>query len=297
MIDERRLTFGEHLHELRGHVMRAVLYVAVAGAICLVFQDRLLSIVLWPQQRVGGSGREERLAAGAESLEAVLADVRARPLAGRPLEERREVGRRLAAAMRELQGGPDPRVAFLSPQEPFMAYLKVALICALFLSSPFIARELWGFVAAGLHDNEQRWVRLFAPLSFVCFLAGVLFGYFVLIPTSLTYLETYGSQDLVVATITLDGYLDLFFDLTLAVGLTFEVPIVLVFLSLIGVVDAAQLAGFRRYFVLVATIFAAIITPTGDPITLIVVTLPILALYEVGLLSVKSLERRRMIQT
>ncbi|HVY60642.1 MAG TPA: twin-arginine translocase subunit TatC, partial [Planctomycetota bacterium] len=204
-----------------------------------------------------------------------------------------EVGRKLALVIRALTAGPDPRVAFLSPQEPLLAYLKVSLICALFISSPFIARELWKFIAAGLKETEQRWVRFFGPLSYLCFAAGAAFGYFVLIPVGLEYLETYGSSDLVVPTITLDGYLDLFLGMTLAVGITFEVPIILVFLSLIGLVDSARLASFRRYFLLVATVFAAVITPTGDPLTLCIVTAPILVLYEIGIISVKAIERRK----
>lgn len=291
-MDDRRLTFGEHLDELRGHVIRCLVYLGLALVLCMIFQDQLLTVVTWPQQRVGAAGREERFAQAAEDLETVLADVRAKPLAKRAPEERVAIGRRLAAVLRTLSAGPDPRLNFLSPQEAFLSYLKVAFICAIFVASPLIAVELWKFVAAGLHAHEQRWVRLFGPASFVCFLVGVLFGYFVLIPTTLEYLETYGSSDLLIATITLDGYLDLFLGLTLAIGLIFEVPFVLVFLSLLGLVNAQMLRGFRRYFVLVATIFAAIVTPTGDPLTLALVTVPILVLYEAGILAVQFLERR-----
>jgi sec-independent protein translocase protein TatC len=190
-----------------------------------------------------------------------------------------------------MRAGPDARLSFISPTEAFFAYLQVAFICALFVSSPLVFWELWRFAAAGLRDDELRWVRIFAPVSYACFVGGILFGYFLLIPMSLSYLETYGSTELVFATITLDAYLDIFLGLTLAVGLMFEVPVVLAFLALLGLVRVDQLTAFRRYWLLAATLISAVITPTGDPITLAICTIPMLVLYEVGIIAVKALER------
>lgn len=283
-MDDRRLSFAEHLDELRGCVVRAVLWLCLSCGACLFFQDQLMRVVLFPQQKVASVGREERSADAALELEAVLAEVRARPAGATPTAaEKRALGARFAAVFTRLAAEPDAPLAFLSPQEAFLAYIQVSFICGLFVASPLVARELWRFIAAGLHDHEQRWVRIFAPLTFACFAGGALFGYFVLIPVSLEYLETYGATDLVVPSITLDSYLGLFFAMTFALGLIFEVPLVAVFLSLLGVVDAAILAEYRRYWMLAATIIAALITPTGDPLTLSIVVLPLIVLYEIGI--------------
>jgi sec-independent protein translocase protein TatC len=292
-MDTRQLTFGEHLEELRAHVVRSVAYFAVALLVCLLFQDPLLSVVLWPQQRIAADGRDDRFARAAAELEQALALVRAPGFESAPPERRVEAGRLLDRALKTIQSGPDARLNFLSPQAAFLAYLKVAFICAIFVSSPLVIWELWRFVAAGLHDSEKRHVRLFAPLSLVCFAGGALFGYFLLIPISLSYLESYGSPELMTATITLEAYLDLFLGLTLAIGLMFEVPLVAAFLSVVGIVSLEQLVRFRRHWLFAACLIAAIITPTGDPITLAICTAPLLVLYEIGIIAVRVLERPR----
>jgi sec-independent protein translocase protein TatC len=295
LASERELTFGEHLDELRAHVIRAIVYLSLALLICLIFQESLMRLVLWPQHHaIDTEDHADRMSTAAVDLEAVLASVRAGAFERGTPQERRALGARFARVFAAIAREPDARLGFLAPQEAFFAYMKVAFICALFLASPFVATELWKFIAEGLHAHEARWVRVFGPVSYVCFAGGALFGYFTLIPSSLEYLETYGSRDLVVPMITLDAYLDLFLGLTLAVGLAFEVPVIMVFLSLIGIVDGAQLAGFRRYYIFVATVAAAAITPTGDPLTMSLVGVPLLLLYELGITLVRFIERRNL---
>jgi len=290
-MDTRQLTFGEHLEELRAHVIRAVTYICVALCGCLFFQEELLTVVVRPQQRVAAEGRPDRMIEAAVALEGALALVRDPGFATATAAQRLEAGARLDRAFVILRSGPEGRLSFLSPQEAFFAYVKVAFICALFIASPLVFLELWRFAAAGLHDAERRYVTVFAPLSYACFVAGALFGYFILIPVSLEYLESYGSTELLTASITLDAYLDLFLGLTLAVGLMFEVPVIAAFLSLLGIVDAAMLREYRRYWLLAAVVIAAVVTPTSDPFTLAICTAPLLALYEVGIIAVQTLER------
>ncbi len=346
-MEERRLTIGEHLEELRRHVLRALIYVFAAAGVCLVFQESLMTVVIWPHARVAREIAREARLRGERSIvdilrEAVRNQERLdlgvgafddvdRKAAERLLDEQRELLAEVPDASPEkrealkarvaelrartealartvapipeppeptrLDGDADPlpeispQLQFLGYQDAFLAYLKVALICALFFASPLVAFEIWRFIAEGLYSAERRWVHIFAPLTFGCFIAGVLFGYFILLPASLRYLATYGSTALVVPTITLDEYLGLFLALTLLIGLVFELPLVLIFLSLIGMVSSGALRGFRRYFLLIAIIIAALITPTGDPWTLGLVTLPLLGLYELGILGVRAVER------
>ncbi|MBI3723769.1 twin-arginine translocase subunit TatC [bacterium] len=178
----------------------------------------------------------------------------------------------------------------LSYMESFMAYMKVSLACALFLASPLIGRQLWQFVAAGLHRHEKRWVRIFFPVSILAFAVGAAFGYYVLIPAGLRFLATYGA-DYIVGQFALSEYLSLFINLTLVVGLIFELPLVMTFLSLVGLVKANVYGRYRRYWILAATIIAAIISPTPDPFTLILCTIPLVVLYEVGIVLARVVSR------
>ncbi|RME71522.1 MAG: preprotein translocase subunit TatC, partial [Planctomycetota bacterium] len=177
--------------------------------------------------------------------------------------------------------------------DAFLGYFKVALLAAVIVAFPYFLYEIWRFVSEGLEPHERFWVQVFAPASLVLFVAGVAFGWTVLLPITLQYLLGYGSPELFQAGITMDSYLELIFWLDVGVGIMFELPLVIVFAWIVGMVDSARLAGWRRYFVLVAFIIAAVITPTGDPVTLTIAALPMLALYEIGYVAVRLLEARR----
>src|SRR5262249_6122391 len=154
---------------------------------------------------------------------------------------------------------------------------RVAMVFALFVASPLVARELWKFVAAGLHKNEKRYVRWFAPLTFLAFITGACFGYFILIPAGLKFLATYGDENMV-GQFNLAAYLSLFLQFTLVVGLIFELPLIMNFVALLGFVSPDQFSGFRRYWVLVAFVLAAILAPAGDPLSLVLCATPLLVL-------------------
>jgi Tat protein translocase TatC len=293
-------------------VLRGLLAVLLIGIVTLFFQDELMSVVVWPHRMAAEQVQEQRLENASEGDSArerwlTLAEAadRVQRAAGKPMGEGIAEAERVRAA-RELEEAlikldearvrvddTSMRLTFLTYQETFLAHLKLCFLAALVLSLPYLLWEIWSFVAEGLHGNEKRWVHIFAPMSVAFFVAGVLFNYFVLTPFSLAYLATYGKATLFTAGITVDGYLSLFFGLSLGMGLIFELPLVLTFLSLIHVVQAAQLRTYRRYFLLVATIVAAFVTPTGDPWTLALATAPLLLLYEVGILAVSMVERGR----
>jgi Tat protein translocase TatC len=311
-VDERRLTFGEHLEELRGHVGRSAVYLVVAMCLSLLAQSPLMRFVTAPHfeamreiaaarraAALADREREGRVVAAARALDAALADARV-GAADAALAAR--ISNAFAVLAREAPSGAtgtaealsfDARLRVLGPTDSFFAHMKVALIAAIFFASPLIARELWGFVAAGLHPNEQRWVRLFGPLTYAFFVAGSAFGYYALIPQTLAYLADYGSADLFTQAVSVEGYIDLFFGLTLALGIVFELPLVLVFLSLVGFVTSASLREWRRYWIFAATVVAAVVSPTGDPLTLAICAVPLVLLYEVGIVWIRFLERRQ----
>ena len=357
--DERGMTIGEHLEELRWRVLRGLLWVTLAASVCLYFQDTIMRLALWPythtrdqtfteaqaaeatkhlEARVvklasSAVAEDDGIARAAEELDRVRAIARekAKPSLGelqtlrdvqddlRPrLDELKERYRILAAqdpidaalldglerqhAALEKEAAavrgqaarlarplldaravaPSAHVRSDSPSDVFMAYLKLALLAGLFVASPLVVREIWGFVAAGLYAHEKKYINLFGPLSFAAFVCGFLFGYLLLIPLGLKFLGTYGASDLFEVQYSVHGYLSTFIGLSLVSGAIFELPLIMTFMAAIGFVTPAKFRAFRRYWILVAFIIAAILTPP-DGVTQIIMAIPLLGLYELGI--------------
>ena len=165
-----------------------------------------------------------------------------------------------------------------------MTYFKVAIIFGLFFSIPMILYEMWKFIGAGLYANEQQWVLVFLPFSVALFFGGALFGYFSVIPVALGFLAGWGA-DMVEMSFTLSNYVGLFFTLTVLLGLVFQTPLVMIFLGKIGMVTPAGFRSARKWAAMGSVIFAALVTPP-DPLSWSLVALPMIALYELGILLV-----------
>ncbi len=180
----------------------------------------------------------------------------------------------------------------LSYQEGFINYIKVALICSALIGTPFMGWEIWKFVKAGLYPHERKWVTVFAPLSLAPFVIGVVFGYTLLIPVGLEYLASYASPDVVTVGIRLSDYLSLFIILTLVTGIIFELPLVMSFLSLVDILRPEDYSAYRRWFILGALFVAAFITPP-DVITQVMLGVPIMFLYEIGIIAARITVARR----
>lgn len=183
-----------------------------------------------------------------------------------------------------------PPIAISYP-ESFMSYFKVALVFGLFFSTPLILYEMWKFVGAGLYPNEQRYVLIFLPFSIGLFFGGALFGYFSVIPVALEFLAGWGA-DLVELNFTISNYVGLFFTLTIILGLTFQTPLVMIFLSKIGAVGAEGFRSARKWAIMASVIFAAIVTPP-DPLSWSLVAGPMILLYELGILIVSAASRKK----
>jgi Tat protein translocase TatC len=171
----------------------------------------------------------------------------------------------------------------LNYTEGFFTYLKVSFVAGIFIASPVVIYELWKFVAEGLYPNERRYVYYFAPASLGLFLCGMLFGFYVMIPFGLRFLLAMGG-DIATPLIRLNEYISLLVVLTLVLGIVFELPLVMLFLVKIGLVTPQQYREQWRYAYFAMVVLAAIITPTGDPINLSIVSVPMIGLYEVGIL-------------
>ncbi len=170
----------------------------------------------------------------------------------------------------------------LSYTEAFFSHLKVAFLVGLLIGLPWITYEIWLFIAAGLYQNERSAVAPFLPFSLMGLVLGGTFAYFVLIPVGLTYLGSYGDPELVDPDFTLTNYLSLVFTLLIGMGLVFQLPLVMVFLSRSGMVTPEQMRQHQRFAILGSLIIGAFLTPP-DVVTQLLMAVPMILLYQAGI--------------
>jgi sec-independent protein translocase protein TatC len=175
------------------------------------------------------------------------------------------------------RNGLDQKLVYLNPTEPFNMYLKVGLFTGIFVASPFILYQVWLFVSPGLYKKEKRYVLPFMFSSVGLFMAGGFFGYRVVYPAALEFLIQYGRQ--FQPMITIGEYTNLFLTIVLGLGLIFETPILVFFLSLMGVITAGWMWRNFRYSLLGIFVIAAIITPTTDVVNMCIFAGPMVGLY------------------
>ena len=177
---------------------------------------------------------------------------------------------------------PNGKPIYIDLTEFIGTAMKASLLVGLFASLPFVLYQIVMFVAPGLTPRERGYLYALMPASLLAFLAGAAFGYFILIPPMVDFLLNFGG-DIASAQIRISSYISLMLTLLFWMGIVFETPIVLFFLSKIGVVTPEFLARQRRYAIVAAFILGAAITPTFDPINQSLVAVPIIVLYEVGI--------------
>lgn len=178
---------------------------------------------------------------------------------------------------------------FSGAVDAFSIRLKVVVFLGFALALPVVLFQLWRFIVPGLTSRERHLAIPFVLSSVVLFALGGLFAYLVL-PRGLSFLLGFAGEGFV-PLLTADKYLGFVMLVTLAFGLSFEFPIVLIFLGWAGVVSAAQLRKWRRYTILFLAIFAAVITPTGDPVTMSAMMIPMYLFYEAAILIVRFLKK------
>ena len=179
----------------------------------------------------------------------------------------------------------------LTPLEPLSVRLKTAFVIGLFLGGPVIFYQLWRFITPGLTTSERRYALPFVTISQVMFALGILFAYFV-IPFGLRTLLGFGGPG-IEPFLSASEYLSFFLTLSIAFGLVFELPLVLIFLALVGVISAAGLRKARPYAILASVVVSAFITPTNDALTLFFMAGPMILFYEVSIVAAWLIERSR----
>jgi Tat protein translocase TatC len=238
---EARMTFGEHIEELRGRLLKSVVFLMVATVASLFFYDELVLFITRPH----------------------------------------------VAAMQFLKVPEnDQKLIAGGYAAPVLATMKLGFIVALFVSSPFIGYQIWAFISAGLYKHERKYVVLFAPISYALFAAGCAFGYLFLVRVCLMGLANTGMAggDVVAPQYMFTDYLNLVTTLTILLGAVFQLPLVMVFLSKIGLVAPPTYNKYQRLAILCNLIAAAFIAPP-DVISMCVVAVPMILLYEIGVVA------------
>lgn len=178
----------------------------------------------------------------------------------------------------------DMRPVVLSPQEGVFQDLKLAMLIALLFAAPLLLFQIWAFIRAGLYDNERRAIGPYLPMIILLFISGVAFGYFVMLPIILRELETWLPIEKVNIQNRLQEYLSLFYTFTFWLGMIFEVPVVMMILSRVGIVSSRGFLKAWRWAVLGGVVAGAVLNPAPDVMTQMIFAAPIVGLYLFGCL-------------
>ncbi len=260
--NEKEMTFWDHLDELRKVFFRIVIAVVLLACIAFFFKDFLFNIILAPQRS-----------------DFILY----------------RFFNRLAAdfAIPSLEAG-DFHVDLINTQltSQFMIHMSVALYTGILLASPYIIYTLFGFINPALHTAERRTcIKILVPACLL-FLFGIFLNYYVIFPLSFRFLATYQVSETVTNLISMSSYISSFTMLSLLLGTAFEIPVIAYFLAKLHLITAGMLKKFRKHSLVAILIVAAIITPTSDVFTLLLVSAPLYLLYELSVIVVSRTNSR-----
>ena len=176
----------------------------------------------------------------------------------------------------------------------FTLQINSSLLIGITLGFPYLLWEIWLFIKPALHEKERRAASGFVFYATFLFVLGIMFGYYIITPMSVNFLSGYTVSSSIQNLFTIDSYISSVATLTLASGVVFQLPILVYILSSLGILTPAFMRNGRRYAIVVILIIAAVITPTPDMMTMVVVSLPLFILYEVGIVVAGVVERRKL---
>lgn len=174
--------------------------------------------------------------------------------------------------------------------QPFL-YFKIILVAGLVLASPFILYQLWKFVAPGLYHKEKKWVAQITIYTSLCFISGIVFSYFVMVPSMLAFAANFGTQQ-IKNIIDVNEFFSFLIMIILASGILFEMPVAAYILAKFGIVKAKTMSKYRRHSIIIILIVAAVATPTPDPISQLIFAAPLFVLYEISIIIAKIAEKK-----
>lgn len=187
----------------------------------------------------------------------------------------------------------NPSLVFLAPAEAFWMHLKVSFVAGLMLSLPLILHQLWKFIAPGLLAKEKKYIAPFVVIATMLFLTGAAFCFLLVLPFAMGFLLTYKTGSMT-PMLSVGNYVDFCLKFILSFGAVFELPIAIVFLTRMGIVTPRTLAKNRKYAILLAFVAGAILTPTPDAFNQTLMAVPIIILYEAGILVSRFFVKKKM---
>lgn len=182
-------------------------------------------------------------------------------------------------------------LVYTGPLDKFMAHLKLGIICGVILSCPFWLYQLWKFIAPGLYQKEKKYMFGFISVGSTLFLAGCAFSYYLVLPMAFHFLFTFGG-DTDKPMITIESYLSFFSQMCLMFGVSFELPLILIILGMMGLISQAFLKEKRRYAIMILALVSGLITPP-DIMSMLMMLAPMIGLYEIGVFFVGFFEKKR----
>jgi sec-independent protein translocase protein TatC len=194
--------------------------------------------------------------------------------------------------MRPLENAGVDKLTTLGVTEAFMQILKVSIYAGLIATLPFILYQFWAFIMPALYENERRHVLPYTAATAGLFLGGVVFAYFIVLPVGLKFLVGYGSEQFN-QLLQAERYITFVATFLLAFGLVFELPLVMMLLAWTGLVDHLRMRKVRKYAIVVEAVLAMVITPSQDPFSMMLMLVPLVLLYEVGIWLAKMVGKRR----
>lgn len=261
--EEREMTFLEHLEELRWHLIRIFIAVVIGAVVAFSFKNIIFdSIILAPNSPDFITNR--LLCQFAE-----LVKVPALCINQKSVE-----------------------LISIKMSGQFTTHINISLVAGIIIAFPYIFWEFWSFFRPALYEKERKYSRGAVMSASLLFMTGISFGYFVIIPLSINFLGNYSVSDVVTNQININSYIGSVTSVALASGITFELPIVVFFLARIGVVTPEFMRKYRKHSLVVILVMAAVITPP-DVFSQLLVTLPLVVLYEVSIFIAARVIRNR----
>jgi sec-independent protein translocase protein TatC len=336
LFEHTKMTFGEHLDELRRALVKAVLSLAIGVSIGLAFGGYLIDHVQTPLKEAlkdyykrverakylkilkddrargfavpedlegaadllaeQGLVTEEHLVdkyALAEILAKVAPDAVNKSAIARPSDDDSVKLENLVPfrIYHSIEDDPRVRVVGLAMEEPFVIWMKAAFVIGAVISSPFVFYFIWQFVAAGLYPHEQKYVRVFLPFSIILFLAGAALAYFVVFKYVLAFLFTFFDWMGIDPDPRITDWLSFVLILPLGFGISFQLPLVMLFLERIGILSVATYLSNWKFSVLAILFIAMVLTPS-DPYSMMLMAGPLVGLYFFGIMLCKWMPRR-----
>ena len=250
------MTFWEHLDVLRGSLIKIVFAVVICGIVAFFFKDEMFDVILAPKDINFVTYRLFDEVCGLIHL---------------PTMEYFSI-----------------KLVNTGLAEQFIIHMKTSVCAGFLLASPYVIYQLFRFVSPALHDEERKYSFRIITSGYVMFVIGVLLGYFLIFPLTLRFLGTYQVSSEVENLISIQSYIGTFMMMNFLMGIVFELPVLCWLLGCLGLLDSKLMRRFRKHAIVSILIVAAIITPTSDIFTLMLVALPIWLLYEISIYVVNN---------